>query len=57
MGQLARLRAQIVRDLYLDEWREVCFFPAWDGVRGWQGTQDIIFVGLNPRRAAQHPDQ
>lgn len=45
---LARLRSRIVRDLYLGEWREVWFFPRSDGVGGWQGTRDIMFVGLNP---------
>jgi hypothetical protein len=46
--RLARLRARIVREVYLAEWRDVWFFPAFEGVRGWQGTQDIMFVGLNP---------
>jgi hypothetical protein len=46
--RLARLRARIVRELYLNEWRDVWFFPAFEGVQGWQGTQDILFVGLNP---------
>lgn len=45
---LARLRARIVRDLYLNKWREVWFFPPLDGVAGWRGTQRIMFIGLNP---------
>ena len=47
-GMLTRLRARIVRELYLSEWREVWFFPRFGGVDGWRGTQDIMFVGLNP---------
>ena len=42
------MRARIVRDLYLAQWHEVWFFPAHGGVHGWQGTLDILFVGLNP---------
>ena len=45
---LAGLRARIVRELYLNEWHEVWFFPPFDGVEGWRGTQRIMFVGLNP---------
>ena len=45
---LAGLRARIVRELYLNEWREVWFFPPFDGVEGGRGTQRIMFVGLNP---------
>lgn len=45
---LVGLRTRIVRELYLYEWREVWFFPPFDGVEGWRGTQRIMFVGLNP---------
>lgn len=45
---LAALRARIVKELYLDEWRDVWFFPPLDGVEGWRGAQRIMFVGLNP---------
>lgn len=45
---LAGLRARIVKELYLSEWREVWFFPPCEGVEGWRGTQRIMFVGLNP---------
>jgi uracil-DNA glycosylase len=54
--RLARLRARIVRDLYLDQWRDVWFFPSLDGVKGWQGTKDIMFVGLNPS-TGRFPDR
>ena len=45
---LSQLRARIINELFVDQWMEVWFFPQWGGVRGWKGTQDIIFVGLNP---------
>lgn len=45
---LERLRARIVREVYLQEWYEVWFFPPRNGVEGWRGTQRIMFVGLNP---------
>jgi len=45
---LLRLRARIVREVLVARWQDVWFFPAHDGVHGWQGTQDIMFVGLNP---------
>lgn len=53
---LERLRARIVRDIYLDGWREVWFFPKHNGVEGWQGTRDIMFVGLNPS-TGRFPDK
>jgi uracil-DNA glycosylase len=54
---LAGLRARIVTDLCLREWRDVWFFPRYEGVQGWRGTQRIMFVGLNPstgRFASRH---
>lgn len=45
---LALLRERIIRDLFVNEWRDVWFFPPFNGVDGWAGTQDIMFVGLNP---------
>jgi uracil-DNA glycosylase len=48
LQKLERLRAKIVHREYLDNWREVCFWQEYDGVPGWQGTRDILFVGLNP---------
>ncbi|MBI2867150.1 MAG: uracil-DNA glycosylase family protein [Chloroflexi bacterium] len=48
--RIEQLRARIVREMYLEQtpWQEVWFFPEKDGVLGWRGTEDIIFVGLNP---------
>ena len=48
LKRLDDLRARIVRELYLDEWRDVWFFPPFDGVAGWRGTQRVMFVGLAP---------
>ena len=45
---LARLRERIVRDVCLNDWRDIWFFPRRDGVEGWRGTQRIMFIGLNP---------
>ena len=45
---LSSLRVRIINDLFVEQWRDVWFFPERDGVRGWQGAQDIIFVALNP---------
>jgi uracil-DNA glycosylase len=45
---LDRLRARIVREVLVVRWRDVWFFPKDGRVHGWQGTQDIMFVGLNP---------
>ncbi len=45
---LARLRARIVRELYLNEWRDVWFFPQRDGVEGWRGMGRVMIFGLNP---------
>ncbi len=48
LRMLERLRERIVRELYLRRWREVWFFPPYDGVEGWCGTKPVFFVGLNP---------
>ena len=45
---LQKLRRKIVLKLEVDDWREVWFFRPYKGVKGFLGTQDIIFVGLAP---------
>ena len=47
-GRLRELRRQIIDEVWVRDWREVWFYPARDGVMGWEGTQDIMFVGINP---------
>lgn|GEM_PF-1159560 len=42
------LRAKIIRQLFVERWHEVWFFPRNSTVKGWQGTAPIMFVGLNP---------
>ena len=47
---LGSLRARIIQEVYVKDWRDVWFFVERKelGVTGWQGTQDIMFVGTNP---------
>ena len=45
---LLKLRRKIVLKEEVEGWREVWFFPPYKGVKGFLGTQDIIFVGLAP---------
>ncbi len=45
---LLELRRAIIEELYIERWREVWFFPEYDGVKGWSGIEPIMFVGLNP---------
>lgn len=56
-NSLARLRARIIDELFVQGWREVWFFPSWDGVKGWQGTDRIMFVGLNPSGGGHFPSR
>lgn len=55
--RLRELRRRIVDDVYTSQWREVWFFPPLDGVKGWQGEQDIMFVGLNPSTGHFSPER
>lgn len=48
LEQLRHLRKAIVEAMYLERWHDVWFFPPYNDVKGWEGTQDIMFVGLNP---------
>jgi hypothetical protein len=48
LRRLRRLRKTIIQETYVDLWKNVWFYPSCMGVRGWEGTQDIMFVGLNP---------
>jgi len=45
---LQELRRKIVLKLEVDDWHEVWFFPPYNGLKGFLGTQDIILVGLAP---------
>ena len=46
--KLENLRRKIIEDCSIKDWRDVWFYPEYRGVKGWMGTQDIIFVGSNP---------
>ncbi len=46
--ELKKLRKDIIEKYYINEWKEVWFFPSYNKVKGFLGTQDIIFLGLNP---------
>lgn len=48
---LARLRARITKEVFLDRRCDVWFYLPGDGVAGWHGTARwVMFVGLNPSR-------
>jgi hypothetical protein len=49
--KLKAIRSIVIDQFYKEGWKEVWFYPPHDGVDGYMGTQDIIFVGLNPATA------
>ena len=51
---LAELKARITQDLD-HRGQEAWFFLFWDGVRGWEGTDPVFFVGLNPSEGRRTP--
>ena len=60
---LADLRAKIIQELTIERWRDAWFFPPSNGYRdvpqgicGWQGTGDVLLVGLNPS-TGQFPNE
>lgn len=46
--QLEKLRRRIIDRVFIKQWKEVWFFPEYKEVKGWLGTEDVIFVGSNP---------
>ena len=46
--QLEKLRSKIIDRIFKQQWKEVWFFPEDIKVKGYLGTQDIIFLCLNP---------
>ena len=46
--RLAMLRKEIINRDEIERWLEVWFFPEYKGVKGFLGTQDVMFVGSNP---------
>jgi len=46
--KLEELRREIIQEFLIKGWMDVWFYPRYKGVMGYLGTQDIVFVGLNP---------
>jgi uracil-DNA glycosylase len=46
--RLDHLREAIISELCVKRWYDVWFFPKSDGVNGWGGTDQVMFIGLNP---------
>lgn len=46
--KLSQLRSKIIDKVEKEQWMEAWFFPEYNDVKGYLGTQDIIFLGLNP---------
>lgn len=46
--QLKSLRSEIIDKIFKERWEDVWFFPEYKGVKGYLGTQDIIFLSINP---------
>jgi len=46
--KLEDLRNKIIEDCSIKNEQDVWFYPEHGGVKGWMGTQDIVFVGSNP---------
>jgi len=42
------LRKEIIEEFFIKGRKEVWFYPEYEGVMGYLGTQDIVFVGSNP---------
>ncbi len=49
--KLSKLRSEIIDKIFKNRWEEVWFYPSYNEVKGWQGTADIMFIGLNPATA------
>lgn len=45
---LIRLRSRIIDRVFKDRWQDVWFFPRYKEVKGYLGTQRIIFLSVNP---------
>jgi hypothetical protein len=48
---LKRIRGEVIDKIYKEHWEEVWFFPEYKqvpGVKGFLGTDPILFVSINP---------
>lgn len=53
IDNLNEIRNHVIDKFFKKQWKDVWFYPEHPkikGVKGYLGTQDIIFVGLNPSR-------
>ena len=46
--KLVKLRSVIIDKIFKNRWEDVWFFPEYKGVKGYLGTQDVIFLAINP---------
>lgn len=46
--ELEDLRRKIIKEVFIERWKDVWFYPEHNGIKGWLGTQNIMFVGSNP---------
>jgi len=46
--RLEELRREIIEEFFVKKWMDIWFYPKYDQVMGYLGTQDIAFVGSNP---------
>lgn len=46
--QLEKLRKEIIKKAFIENWKDVWFYPKYKGVKGWLGTKKVIFIGSNP---------
>jgi len=46
--QLEELRNKIIDKICKEDWKDVWFYPKYKDIKGYLGTQDIVFIGPNP---------
>lgn len=51
------MRSEAIKIIVDDEWSDIWFFPEYNGVKGYLGTEDITFLGLNPSTGASFSEQ
>lgn len=45
---LSNLRSRIIDQIFINRWEDVWFFPKYKNTKGYLGTQDILFLSVNP---------
>ena len=46
--KLLKLRSLIIDKILKARWEDVWFLPEYEGVKGYLGTKDILFLSINP---------